>query len=458
MTGFPPLKHFRMDMAAPDIAHLMFDTPGRPVNVLSAAALADLEAAIAWVAGSGLAGLVLSSAKPAGFCAGADVDEFAAVHAMVATTPPARRMAALRGRFAPFTRAFRALETAGVPVAVAIDGPALGGGLELALAGHWRVMTDARHSRLGLPEIGVGLFPAGGGTQRLPRLIGLDAALPLLLDGQWLSAEAALAVGLADRMVAPGAEVDAAVDWLRGGPDPRQPWDRPGGDRPPPAPERMAELAGKRQAVALGHYPAVTALLDCLERGLPLDMDRGNAIELDALARLLLRPEPKVMMATLFHGRQAHQRAAKLGVLPPWLPGLLEAVAGALAGEADRQGRTEAETSATRSGFTRPLPAAAPLSINRLRDASPADWPEVEADPTGLWFDAPAPGWQASAARLLAVAVLAAARHDEGFGATERQLADFAAVTTLGFPAYLGGPFALLAMAGTRRVTAMLSA
>ena len=444
------LDHFRFEMVRPAIGHLIFDTPGRTVNVLGAAALADLERIAAWLPESGLGGLLLSSAKASGFCAGADLAEFEAIYAMVATVAPDDRFATLHARFAPFTRAFRRLETAGVPVAVAIEGPALGGGCELALAGHWRVMASGSTAALGLPEITVGLFPAGGGSQRLPRLIGLDAAVPMVFEGTWLSAEAAVAVGAADALAAPGRTLAAALAWLESGPDWLPPWDRPGGV-PAPAPAKLAALRREREAAAGGHYPAVTAILDCLEGGLQLDMDRANAIELDALARLLLRPEPRAMMGTLFHGRQAYQRASKDNRLPAWLAPLVGEVGRALAGEADRMGRALAESAALQAGFTKPLPSFQDAAGHILRPSSssaPSALLMRSAQATGLWIDAPSAGWQREAARLLSRALLAAEAHGAGLAGADRQMADYAVVTEFGFPAYLGGPFALAATAG----------
>ena len=99
--------------------------------------------------------------------------------------------------FAPIGRAFRKLETAGIPVAFAINGLALGGGCEFALAGHARFLADTPSTALGLPESLVGLLPGGGGTQRMPRLIGLEASLPILFDGARLSPYEAVAAGAA---------------------------------------------------------------------------------------------------------------------------------------------------------------------------------------------------------------------------------------------------------------------
>src|SRR5207249_11747257 len=104
----------------------------------------------------------------------------------------------------------RKLETAGLPVAAAIAGLALGGGADFALAAHYRVITDQPQRMFGLPESLVGLLPGGGGAQRLPRLIGVEAALPVLLDGARIGGAAAIAAGLADALVAPGEEVAAA--------------------------------------------------------------------------------------------------------------------------------------------------------------------------------------------------------------------------------------------------------
>lgn len=194
-------------------------------------------------------------------------------------------------------------------MAAARRGGALGGGFELALACRGRIRAETPETLLAPPETGIGLVAAGGGSQRLPRLIGLARALPVLLEGHRLSPSEALAFGAAYRVMPPGTEVAAAFDWLAGSPHPQQPWDRGAGHH-----IAAAELTALRAARSQSLSPAVEATLDALEQGLPHAMTAAHAVEVAPLVRLLQRPEPHAMMATQFHGRVAWHRAQAAGL------------------------------------------------------------------------------------------------------------------------------------------------
>src|SRR5262245_41649100 len=275
MLAGPDFKQFRIEGSENRVLHLIFDAPGRSMNVFSNAAIEDLGAFADWLRPSDVAGVVISSGKASAFCAGADLAELETAYDMVMAAPAAQRDQVAFDHFFRLSRGLRKLETAGKPVAVAIAGLALGGGAEFALAAHHRVITDQPQSTFGLPESLVGLLPGGGGTQRLPRLIGVEAALPVLLDGARIGGAAAIAAGLADALVAPGEEVAAAERWVLSRPPAAQPWDRP--DWRPRDAERFAVQIGQRRASVLadtlGHYPAPLAILDCVEQGFPQRFD-----------------------------------------------------------------------------------------------------------------------------------------------------------------------------------------
>src|ERR1700736_3240937 len=209
MPGAPELKQFRIEWSANRAVHLVFDMPGRSMNVFSNAAIEELGRFADWLPQSEVAGVVIRSGKSSAFCAGADLAELETAYDMVMAAPTAERDGVAFDHFFRLSQGLRKLETAGKPVAVAIAGLALGGGAEFALAVHHRVVTDHPQSTFGLPESLVGLLPGGGGTQRLPRLIGIEVALPVLLDGARIGGAAAIAAGLADELVAPGEEVAA---------------------------------------------------------------------------------------------------------------------------------------------------------------------------------------------------------------------------------------------------------
>lgn len=450
----PNLTEFRVELIEDGIAHLIFDMPGRTMNVFSNRAIHEAEAIADWLPKSGLKGLVISSGKETAFCAGADLGELAQAYAMIIAAPAPQRWQLARDHFAPIGRAFRKLETAGVPVAFAIDGLALGGGCEFALAGHYRVLTDNPATALGLPESLVGLLPGGGGTQRMPRFVGIAAAMPVLLEAARFTPDTAVAAGVADRVVPRGQEIAACLEWLRGAPAPQQPWDRADWIAPSAAKvtAALAELRAGRQAETGGHFPAVTAILDCVEDGLPLGMDAAVQKELDIFAGLIIRPEPRDMISSLFLGKQTWQKQRKTGALPAAYDAVIAGVRGAWADIAARLG-PEAVTSAMHWARFAPQrwEGAAPRA-----PSSAALGDRAGIAPTGMWVDAPQGNDQQVAGALLGAAVLAALEAAPDLSAEDRRAADFQTVTELGFPAYLGGPFALYASIGSSGVRRLL--
>ena len=313
MAGAPELKQFRTERSPNGVLHLVFDMPGRSMNVFSNAAIEELGRFADWLPQSDVAGVVIRSGKASAFCAGADLAELETAYDMIMAAPAAERDRVAFDHFFRLSQGLRKLETAGKPVAVAIAGLALGGGAEFALAAHYRVVTDQPQSTFGLPESLVGLLPGGGGTQRLPRLIGVEASLPVLLDGARIGGAAAVTVGLADELVAPGEEVAAAERWVLSRPPATQPWDR--SDWRAKDAERFAALVGERRASVLtetlGHYPAPLAILDCVEQGFPQSFDAAIRTEMNIFAKLIQRREPRNMIRTLFLGRLDSRAAEK---------------------------------------------------------------------------------------------------------------------------------------------------
>ena len=176
------------------IAVVTFDLPGEPVNKLNAAVKVEFEALLIGLRDDPeIKGAVLISGKPDTFIAGADIEEFTAL-----TTQAEAERLSFEGQ-----EMVSRVETLPKPVVAAIHGACLGGGLELALACHYRVATDHPKTQLGLPEVQLGLIPGAGGCQRLPRLIGLRAALDMILSGKSERAAKALRLGLVDEVVPP---------------------------------------------------------------------------------------------------------------------------------------------------------------------------------------------------------------------------------------------------------------
>src|SRR2546426_6530122 len=214
MPGAPELKQFRIEQPGNGVLHLVFDMPGRSMNVFSNAAIEELGRFADWLPKSDVTGVVIRSGKPSAFCAGADLAELGTAYEMIMAAPSTDRDRVAFDHFFRLSQGLRKLETAGKPVAVAIAGLALGGGTEFALAAHHRVVTDHLQSTFGLPESLVGLLPGGGGTQRLPRLIGLEAALPVLLDGARIGGGGGLLLGVSGATLGPGAR-DGGLEGLR---------------------------------------------------------------------------------------------------------------------------------------------------------------------------------------------------------------------------------------------------
>jgi 3-hydroxyacyl-CoA dehydrogenase/enoyl-CoA hydratase/3-hydroxybutyryl-CoA epimerase len=185
------VRTFRVEVED-GVATLFIDVPGEPVNTLSAEVGTELtELLRALGKDPAVKALVLASGKKAGFVAGANIEMIKAVKS--AAEAEALSRAAQQG--------FDELEGFAKPVVAAIHGACLGGGLELALACRWRMASDDRKTQLGLPEVQLGLIPGAGGTQRLPRLVGIATALDLILTGKTVQAKKALKLGLVDEVV-----------------------------------------------------------------------------------------------------------------------------------------------------------------------------------------------------------------------------------------------------------------
>ena len=318
-TTHPQLTQFRIEEQASGLIHLVFDCPDRSMNVFSNKAIHELRAFADWLSESDACGVVVRSGKPSGFCAGADLTELGLAYDMIVAAPPATRFDLAYDHFFPLSHAIRRLETAGKPVAAAIAGVALGGGCELALGCHYRVVTSGKRAMLGLPECAVGLLPGAGGTQRMPRLVGLELGLDVLLLGRNLQGEEALQAGLVHAVVGEGEEVAAAEAWLLSdAAHCTQPWDRPG-SRPVPhsaIADHLAAIRTRELARTLGHEPAPLAILDCVELGLMQPMDGAIRSEMAVFARLIQRPEPRNMIRTMFLGKQAWDKAARADAIP----------------------------------------------------------------------------------------------------------------------------------------------
>lgn len=320
MTDIPAdLTQFRVEMQDNGLAHIVFDCADRTMNVFSNKAIHELGALADWLRDSDVKGAVLRSGKDNGFCAGADLTELGVAYEMIVAARREDRFDIAYAHFFPLSHAIRRLETAGKPVAAAIAGVALGGGCELSLGAHYRVLADTPRAVMGLPEFAVGLLPGAGGTQRMTRLVGLEAGLEVLLQGRTYSGQAALDAGLVHEVVELGQEVAAAEAWLLSGKARAvQPWDE--ADVQPLPHSAIAgpieQHRARELAATLGHVPAPIAILDCVELGLMQPIDGAIRSEMSVFSWLIQRIEPRNMIRTMFLGKQAYDKAARKEAVP----------------------------------------------------------------------------------------------------------------------------------------------
>jgi 3-hydroxyacyl-CoA dehydrogenase/enoyl-CoA hydratase/3-hydroxybutyryl-CoA epimerase len=300
--SFEPLSY---QVSESGVAFITIDVKDRPVNVLTPELHTAIgEAAEHLSADEDAIGAVIHSGKPS-FMAGGDLKRIVRYYDMRRT--PAEAYEQSR----PYTHSLRQLETCGKPVAVAINGTALGGGLELALACHHRVVVDNPKILLGLPEVTLGLLPAGGGTQRLPRLIGVKAAADLILTGRYLNPAEAVELGIINRVVSENDLLKTAEKWVLEAENAQQPWDQkgfevPGGSRLNNMNiGRLFQILTARVSSEQRHnYPAPIAALRCLFNGTTVSsMDTALKIETREFSGLTRDPVARNMIRTLFLNR-----------------------------------------------------------------------------------------------------------------------------------------------------------
>lgn len=309
------MSNITFTVDADGIAVLTIDVEGRPQNVVTPGFVEDLAAAVdRLVADDALIGAVLTSGKASGFMAGADLHELMGLLD--------RGISPVAGAewFVRANAVMRKMETCGKPVVAAINGLALGGGLELALACHRRVLLDRAGLVVGLPEVTLGLLPGGGGTQRLPRLIGIPKALPLLLDGTTLSPAQAMELGVVDELAHSEAElIEAAKRWLRGRPPAVAPWDVkgfrvPGGAGPLAAHAPRSFMAGtSRLKATRANYPAPRAILSAVYEGTLVPFDTAMRIESAYFGQLLAGKVAGNLVRSFLRKQSARKRAAGSG-------------------------------------------------------------------------------------------------------------------------------------------------
>ena len=305
------MENFKIDVDADGIALITFDVPGRSMNTLTSSVMAEIPQLVERIkTDDAIKGAVITSGKASGFCAGADLGDIAG--GMIGG-------ASLQDAYDAgwkMNGALRALETCGKPVAAAINGLALGGGLELTLACHYRVVENDNKIQLGLPEIKVGLFPGGGGTQRLTRLVGVQNAMMAMSEGKSFRPNDAKGAGIVHEVVEKGQSVEAAKTWIKNGGKAVQPWDDKGFKLPGGGPYHPAGIQNFLVGNAMirkqtyGNYPAATNLMKAVYEGVQVPMDAALRIETRYFIKTLMTPQAQAMIRSLFLSKQELDKGA----------------------------------------------------------------------------------------------------------------------------------------------------
>ena len=337
----PAHDSMQFELGADGIGLLTIDQPGRAMNVLNPSLTEPFAAIVERLeTDTAIKGLVITSGKST-FIVGADIDQLTTIQTADEAFQLAENLKQL----------LRRMEKSGKPVVAAINGTALGGGLELALACHARFALNDPALKLGLPEVKLGLLPGGGGTQRMPRMLGIQKSFELITQGTELRAAEAKELGLVNELAASRDELlQLAHDWCIAHPRASQPWDGhgfriPGGDSKHPGVVQLLAIAPSiANGKTHGNYPAIKHIMSCLFEGCLLDFDAASQVESRYFAACVVSQESKNMIGTLWHQLNAikkgqsrpsavpRSKVAKLGILGAGMMGAGIAYVSAKAG------------------------------------------------------------------------------------------------------------------------------
>lgn len=314
----PVSSAFQLFVEPDGLATLTFDTPGEKVNKYSTNVMLELDELLDGLAKrTDVKALLLVSGKPDIFIAGADVTE------IVKATPEQGKEAVRKGH-----AVFNKLANLPFPTIAAIEGACVGGGCETVLAMDWRLASDSKKTQVGLPEIKLGILPAWGGTTRLPRLVGLTAALDIILAGKTLDGKRAKKIGLVDEVVPAVLLSDFARTFARGKIGSRKransgPGGGPERARPATFSEKLLEGAGKsvvffraKQSVlkeTRGHYPAPLEALAAVEKGLGKPLAAALELEVEAAGRLIGTPTMRNLVNLFFRMEEVKKETGVVG-------------------------------------------------------------------------------------------------------------------------------------------------
>ena len=309
------MGYIRLEKDSDGIIDFIFDQPGKTVNTMGVDYQQAMDEAMLEVknqiAAGGVTGIYVKSGKPKQFFAGGDIKDMLEMDLNVDVAEKARIYDGLMETKQPL----RDLELLGVPVAVGINGPAMGGGFEIALSCHHRIALEG--VAMGLPEAQIGLMPGAGGTVRLTRLLGMQKAMPLIAQGKRLTAAKALEKGIIHDTAENEAQMaDKAKAWIKANPEAKQPWDTEGYQIPGGLPDDAANqgFIFFGPAATMGQtknlMPAQNAIYSCIVDSARVDFDTAQKIEGRYMLSLLLDQTARNMMTTFFLQMEALNRGA----------------------------------------------------------------------------------------------------------------------------------------------------
>lgn len=303
---------FTLDVRDDGVAILTMDVPGESMNTLKIEFADQIDAVLQQIsADSSIKGVVLVSGKDNSFVAGADISMLAACESAEDATAIAKGGQDM----------FQRIEDMPVTFVAAIHGPALGGGLELALACHFRVCSDDAKTQMGLPEVQLGLLPGSGGTQRLPRLISVQQAMKMMLTGASVRAKQAKKYGIVDDMVPRSILLDVAIEMAK----------KPKPKRQGPKLDTMGKFLEKtsvgrnlmfnqaRKQTASktqGNYPSPELIIDCIETGLSKGIKKGLEVEAKHFGHLVMSSESAALRSLFFATTEMKKENGVEGVEP----------------------------------------------------------------------------------------------------------------------------------------------
>ncbi|MEP1206502.1 MAG: 3-hydroxyacyl-CoA dehydrogenase NAD-binding domain-containing protein [Rhizobiaceae bacterium] len=313
------MKNFTLETDSDGIALITWDMPGKSMNVIDGLVMDELEALIEQIENDeAIKGAVITSGKKA-FGAGADLtllQSMLGTYVQEKANDEQKALGLLYEASGRLSLALRRLETGSKPWVAAINGTALGGCFEIALACHARVLTDDESTTLGLPEVKVGLLPGGGGTQRIARLVNPQDGVQMLLQGKNQRPKKAKQLNLVHEVVPAAEVVERSRQLIRDGLKPSAPWDQKGFKAPlnlwsPTGVQMLAAGNAILRKETYGNYPNAVNIMKCVYEGLQLPMDTALKVETRYFANTLTTPEARAMVRSLFINMQELNKGAR---------------------------------------------------------------------------------------------------------------------------------------------------